>query len=119
MAAAPKVQSAQAQVVAKTNGCEQYRSIIERYDWDANIMLAVMKAENRSCDPGSKNLSPLENHRVCIGSYGLLQVGCVHFSGNQDPNDVGTNISVAHAVWLKQGYNAWTQYANGEYLKYL
>ena len=82
-------------------------------------MLAVMKAENRSCDPGVKNISPLEDHRVCVGSYGLLQVGCVHFSGNQDPNDVGTNIAVAHAVWLKQGYTAWTQYANGEYLKYL
>lgn len=82
-------------------------------------MLAIMKAENRGCDPAVKNLSPLEDHGVCIGSYGLLQVGCVHFNSKQNPNEVNTNIAVGYSVWQRQGYNAWTQYRNGEYLKFL
>lgn len=106
-------------VVARTNGCEDYRGIVEAYDWDTNTMLAIMKSENRSCDPSNKNLSLLEDHGVCVGSYGLLQVGCVHFTGNQNPNDIETNISVAYQVWRKQGYNAWTQYRNGDYKRFL
>lgn len=82
-------------------------------------MLAVMKAENRGCDPSNRNESSAEDHGVCIGSYGLFQVGCVHFTGEQNPNDVVTNVAVAYAVWKKQGYNAWTNYRNGEYLKFL
>lgn len=82
-------------------------------------MFAVMQAENRSCDAGNQNLSSLENHGACIGSYGLFQVGCVHFSGNQNPNDPATNIEVAYQVWKKQGYNAWTMYRNGTYLRFM
>jgi hypothetical protein len=82
-------------------------------------MMAVMEAENRNCDPNKNNMSLAEDHGVCIGSYSLLQIGCLHFSGNQNPNDPETNIAVGYAVWKKQGYAAWTMYRNGEYLKFL
>lgn len=106
-------------------GCENYRGLVSQYNWDVRTMMAVMEAENRACDPNVNNGSAGETHRdmhgnvICVGSYGLFQVGCLHFSGNQDGNDPATNIAVAYAVWQKQGYNAWTMYTNGEYLKFL
>ena len=88
-------------------------------------MLAIMQAENRACDPAQHNLTASETHKdmqgrtVCIGSYGLLQVGCLHFTREENPADPATNIATAYEVWKQQGYTAWTQYSNGEYLKYL
>ena len=60
-----------------------------------------------------------EDHGVCVGSYGVLQVGCLHYRANENRNDLATNIEVAHRVWLKQGYSAWTMYKNGQYKNYL
>lgn len=82
-------------------------------------MLAVARAENDTCDSLRHNLSASENHRVCIGSYGVLQVGCVHYSAGDDRDDLETNVRIAYRVWQKQGYQAWTQYNNGEYRKFL
>lgn len=88
-------------------------------------MLAVMKAENRGCDPLLDNYSAGETHVnaagqvVCVGSYGLLQVGCLHFSAGQDHTTPSANVAVAYQVWKKQGYTAWTMYRNEEYLNFL
>lgn len=88
-------------------------------------MLAIARSENDTCDPLRHNETSTETHRdfygnvVCIGSYGVLQVGCIHYGKGQDRNDLATNIKVAHAVWLKQGYTAWTEYKNGGYLEHL
>lgn len=78
-------------------------------------MAAIAKAENRSCDPTRHNLTASENHKVCIGSYGVLQVGCLHYRDGEDRNDLATNIAVAHRVYLKQGYEAWSVYNSGTY----
>lgn len=100
--------------------CETVRVEIAKYSgWDVAIMSAIAEAENRSCDPLRHNLSADENHKVCIGSYGVLQVGCLHYRNGEDRNDLKTNIAVAHRVYLQQGYNAWTQYKNGEYKRFL
>lgn len=80
-------------------------------------MLAVARAENRTCDPLNHNLSAAENHGVCIGSYGVLQVGCVHYSG-QDVNSLEINVAIAYEVWQKQGYTAWTMYNNSKYREF-
>lgn len=87
--------------------------------WDARTMAAIAQAENRECDPLNHNLSSTEDHGVCIGSYGVLQVGCLHYRAGENRNDLATNVRVAHRVWLSQGYGAWTQYRNGEYTRYL
>lgn len=81
-------------------------------------MLAIMKAES-GCIPAKNNLTMSENHGVCVGSYGLLQIGCLHFSGDHNRNDPATNIAVGYQVWKKQGYKAWTVYRTGAYKKYL
>lgn len=81
-------------------------------------MYAIAQAENTTCNPQRHNLTKEEDHGVCIGSYGALQVGCVHYNG-EDVNDLTTNVRIAHNVWQKQGYKAWTMYNNGTYKKFL
>ncbi len=81
-------------------------------------MLAIMQAES-GCKPDNNNLTMSENHGVCVGSYGLLQVGCIHFKSGEDRNDPATNIAVAFRVWQSQGYRAWSVYTSGKYLRYM
>jgi hypothetical protein len=75
-----------------------------------------MKGES-SCNPHAINHQ--DNHKVCIASYGLFQVGCLHFSEGQDKTDIETNIAVAYKVWKSQGYRAWTVYTSGKYLQFM
>lgn len=94
-------------------------------------MSAIARAENRTCDPNMHNMSVGETHRradgstICVGSYGVLQVGCLHYKQGDDRNDLATNVRIAYRVyesrkmWDSSGYRAWTQYNNGEYKKYL
>lgn len=93
-------------------------------------MSAIAKAENRACNPSRHNLTASETHRdgkgnvICVGSYSVLQVGCLHYSAADDPNDLATNVRIAHRAWSSRekwgvGYEAWTQYKNGEYKKFL
>ena len=99
--------------------CDMVRNEIAKHsDWNVETMSAIAEAENRSCDPTRHNLSQAENHKVCVGSYGVLQVGCVHYNG-EDVNSLSVNVAIAHRVWQQQGYNAWTQYKNGEYKRFL
>lgn len=101
-------------------GCERVARELREYGgWDHGIMLAIAKAENRTCDPLNHNLTLSENHGVCIGSYGVLQVGCVHYRAGENRDDLGTNVAVAYRVWQSRGYSAWTQYRNGTYKEFL
>jgi hypothetical protein len=107
-------------------GCDLVRAEIVKYEgWNTNIMQAIAQAENQTCSPTNHNLKSTETHRradgtvICIGSYGVLQVGCLHYRADEDRDDLATNVKVAHRVWKGSGYTPWTQYKNGEYLKYL
>ena len=99
-------------------------------DWDSNIIQAIARAENGTCNPLRHNETASETHRdrngnvICVGSYGALQVGCLHYAANEDRNDLATNIKVAHGLWLNRqkwgnGYEAWTMYTNGTYREFL
>ena len=106
--------------------CEVVFTEVSKYDdWNARTIFAIAQSENGTCDPGRHNETSSETHYgldgrvVCVGSYGVLQVGCVHYREGEDPNDLTTNIRVAHRVWQSQGYTAWTEYRNGGYLEHL
>lgn len=94
-------------------------------DWDANIVQAIAQAENRDCDPLKHNEKPEETHRrqdgsiICVGSYGVLQVGCLHYQAGENRDDLQTNIRIAHKVWKESNYTAWTMYKNGRYQEFL
>ena len=106
--------------------CEAVRAEIAKYpDWDANTMQAIAQAENRSCNPARHNLTASETHRradgsvICVGSYGALQVGCLHYREGEDRDDLATNVRIAHKVWQLSGYTAWTQYRHEVYRDFL
>lgn len=106
--------------------CDIMRAEVAKYsDWDANIVQAIAQAENRSCDPTRHNEKPSETHRrsdgsvICVGSYGVLQVGCLHYQANESRDDLQTNIRIAHKVWQSSGYTAWTMFKNGTYKQFL
>ena len=99
-------------------------------DWDRNIIQAIAQAENRNCDPLEHNMATSETHRradgsvICVGSYGILQVGCLHYTSDDDPDDLSTNVRIAHRLWKHRqtwgnGYEAWTMFTNGTYQQFL
>lgn len=112
--------------VVPVTGCEAVaREILKYSGWDHQTMLAIAQAENTSCDPKRHNETASETHKrrdgsvICVGSYGVLQVGCLHYKKNENRNDLATNVKVAHRVWKSSGYTAWTQYKNGKYWEFM
>lgn len=99
--------------VASNNNCEQYRTLIEQYDWDSRLMMAIMQAES-GCNPQAVNGS--DNHGSCTGSFGLFQIGCIHAGKKLEP---ASNIAIAYRIYKSQGLGAWGAYTNNSYLKYL
>lgn len=94
-------------------GCDSYRSTFEQYGWNVNTAIAVCKAESGG------NVYALSSTR----DRGLMQINPVHadkvdydLSRLYDPY---TNIRVAYSVYLGQGWNGWSAYKNGSYLRYL
>lgn len=111
--------------------CELVRKEISKYsDWNVSVMSAIAEAENRSCNPTNHNLTAAETHRradgsvICVGSYGVLQVGCLHYGAGDNKDDLATNVRIAHNAWSSRekwgsGYEAWTMYTNGTYEQFL
>lgn len=108
--------------------CQKVEAEIAKYsDWDVNTVQAIARAENGECNPKKHNLTASETHKradgsvICVGSYGALQVGCLHFHKGEDRDNLKTQVKVAHRVWLeaKGSYTPWTMYRNGTYLEHL
>jgi hypothetical protein len=99
-------------------GCESYRAIVSQYNWDANVAMAVMQAES-SC-----------NH-VAVGdnwainglhapSCGLFQIRTLpNRPGCEQLKDPNTNVAWAYKLYLARGWQPWSVYNNGKYLRYL
>jgi len=84
-----------------------YYELLSQYDWDVATMQRIMRAES-GCNPTNHNWS--DNHGSCLGSYGLLQIGCVHGYSVEYLSSAANNIEAAYKIWLSQGYTAWTTY---------
>jgi hypothetical protein len=91
--------------VAYPVGCERYRPLFERYDWDVRIAMAISASES-GCNPNA--VSPTNDH-------GLMQL---HGVPIYDP---AKNIEYAyyHKYRTERGWYHWTDYTNGKYLRYL
>lgn len=91
--------------VVDTSNC--YYSLLSQYDWDVATMQRIMRAES-GCNPTNHNYA--DNHRSCKGSFGLLQIGCVHGYTVAYLSDPVNNIAAAYKIYKSQGYTAWTTY---------
>jgi len=99
-------------------GCANYVSVIEQYDWDVSIAVAVARAES-GCRPDATNSS---NYNGSV-DRGFFQVNSIHadmVGGELDKLYIPTtNIKVAYSIYTSSGWRAWSAYNNGSYLKYL
>jgi len=65
-------------------------------------------------NPNSANLN--DRHNGCVGSYGLMQIACVHGGIFTDPKQ---NMDKAFEIYKRSGWTPWGAYTNGSYLKHL
>lgn len=109
--------------MALLSGCELARQAISQFsDWDIDIMTAIATSESGGCKAdarGDGGLTYYQDGREYGYSVSILQVRILPGREHCDTNDINTNVSCAHDIWLGQGYNAWTDYTNGKYKKYL
>lgn len=102
----------------KQTGCEEYRSEISKYDWDVNLMMAIMKAES-SCVP-TKVGDNYPIRGLHAPSCGLFQVRTLSSRPScQALKDPATNIAWAYRIYQGQGLKAWSVYSSGAYRKHL
>lgn len=97
-----------APVIQVPQGCAAYMPLLQQYDWDINVMAAVMQAES-NCNPNAESPPNYDGLR----DYGLMQLH------GQEIFDPATNVAHAYTIWQRQGYHAWSTYNSGAYLKYL
>lgn len=84
-------------------------------------MVAISQAESgcRADAQGDKTLTYQQNNRTYGYSNGVLQVRILPGREHCDTFDVATIVQCAHAIYLGQGYSAWSVYTNGKYQRYL
>lgn len=108
-----------APVYVPQSGCEQYRGLVSKYNWDIATAMAVMEAESTqdgiACNSRAANYA--DNHGSCMGSFGLFQLACFRTA---TPFDPAHNIAKAYKAYAAAGgWTPWGAYTNGSYLKYL
>ena len=113
----PKTTVEASPVVRKTRttgGCERFRPIVERYNWNVQIAMAIMRAES-SCNPSAYN-GTLNSDGT--NDAGLFQINSVHdaTSARLDPE---TNVRLAYKVYVSQGWSAWSVFNNKRYMAFL
>jgi len=105
--------------VTELVGCEQWRALVQKYDWDASIAMAVMEGES-SCiaDRVGDDYAIAGLHRV---SCGLFQVRTLDDRPTcEQLKDPATNIEWAYKVYAGKGnWKPWTVFNTGEYKQFL
>ena len=89
------------------------------YEWDCKTMIAIFKSENGyQLRGGWKPSAKYEGNTNGSTDTGIAMINSIYnFKG--DLTDPKYNIECAYKVWLSQGYEAWSDYNNSKYLKYL
>jgi soluble lytic murein transglycosylase-like protein len=100
----------QAVVHTYASGCSTYDSIFRLYAWNVRTAEAICQAESGG------NPYAVSNARLNfdgVSDFGLMQI-----HGEAIFNPVA-NIARAHQKYVSQGWNAWTTYSSGSYLRFL
>jgi hypothetical protein len=79
--------------VATTSGVEQWRGLVSQYDWNVDLVLAIMR-----CESGG-NAAAVGDTTTAYSSYGLMQIRAL--PGRPDPSWLlipENNISYAYQL---------------------
>lgn len=87
--------------------CSKFLKEIEKYPWDTATVVKIAFKESK-CSSDAVNLK--DSHRGCRGSYGALQVGCLHYKKGEDKKNVPLNIEKAYEVYKQAGnsFSPWS-----------
>lgn len=109
----PKTQTTEPvkEPTARTGDC----SLVNNYDWDRQVAYAVCMAESGG-NPNAVNWN--DNHGVCIGSFGLMQLGCIH-AHRGDIHDPISNMNIAYQIYKEQSWYPWGAWTNGSFRNHL
>lgn len=102
-------QANNSEVVIGTGACD----IVKNYSWDVKIAYAVCMAESGG-NPNAANLN--DRHNGCIGSYGLMQIACIHGGIFYDPKQ---NMDKAFEIYNRSGWKPWGAWSSGAYLRHM
>jgi soluble lytic murein transglycosylase-like protein len=93
-------------------GCANYLSLVDQYNWNTHVAMAIMQAES-SCNPYS--VSNVSINYDGVADYGLMQLHGV------DILDPAQNVAYAyyHKYLPAHGFTPWSTYNSGAYTKYL
>ena len=93
--------------------CDSYLPEIKKYDWNPDIVKAIAQKES-GCRPSNHNDGDIHRNKkgeiICLGSFNILNVGCIHYAKTEDINDVALNFAKAYKIYLERGrsFSAWT-----------
>lgn len=104
-----------------TSADKKYTDLIQKYDWNVDLVWAIMRAES-GLNPSAVNMN--DKHHNCTGSYGLMQIACfwADYYGYavEDLKNPEVNILIANKIYERQGgFQAWGAYTNGSYKSHL
>ena len=51
-----------------------------------------------------------DSHEGCDGSFGIMQIGCLHGHARTELYDPAVNIQVAFRLWKESGFTPWSTY---------
>jgi len=101
--------------VAEAKEPEPEDYFVKYFGQDSETIRAICKAENHEQDPNA-----IHRNRNGSVDQGLCQINTINVDKYVGENifDPEINIKTAKKIYDSQGWTAWTQYKNGEYLKY-
>ena len=90
--------------------CNVYRSEVEKYDWDSEIMLKIMELES-----GCRETVINDNPNTGDYSIGLFQINLYGANAKYRPSEEhlkigGNNIAYAYELYSNGGYRHWTTF---------
>lgn len=81
--------------------------MFEKYDWDVEMAMDIAWAES-DCNPKFHNWK--DKHKTCLGSWNLMQVGCLHYKKGESRDNIALNIAKAYRIYSDRNdtFRAWT-----------
>lgn len=84
------------------------QEIEDTFPEDKETAVAIAKCESGSCVSFRPDAVNPEEHHGCRGSYGLMQIACIHYEGNYDDlKDVSANLRLARQIYEREGWRPW------------
>lgn len=87
--------------------CNQYRELVEKHDWNVDVMMKIMEAES-----GCRSQIINDNPKSGDYSIGLFQINLFGGNAKHRPSEEElkkpeVNVEWAYKIFKEQGISAW------------